>query len=920
LTKNSNTTNFLTYNFYDNKDRITTVIPPAVTFAERTTLGFLYTYDGADNMLTKKVPDAALVTMKYTNRDQLALIQDGKLLAQNKWRCMQYDDYGRPIKTGLYSGVVTTPVPTTTTPNEMDTESIYGTAGIEKGKIKTTKARILDGGSTWLQTTFTYDNFGRVLSTAGNNHLLPADLAAETITYLYDYADHVLKDTRVSKSTATASNTITQKHNYDHWGRNMQNTHQIGTGGEHTINQLGYNWKNELIERNIGKAPAAANFLQSLDYTYNAMGWLLTLNASGLGGTSVGTATCPTNPTMPNPGASNATPDLNDLFYLELKYDQLQSGLSGTAQKNGNISQIIWRVRGRERQAYSYNYDIINRLTLATYSGLTDAGVVNNAGAWNESLVYNARGNITTMTRTGKHKATPTATCWTDGQIDNLSYSYNTGTNRLKRVIDSAPVASKANGWNNVTGAAPTVEYTYDPDGNMTTDPYKGMTVTYNHQNLPTLFAFPGNKTVAILYNGAGQKLRKTVTDNGTLVYRQDYVSGIEYRTTTAATLSLESIFHSEGRVFNTTVGTTSAMFLRYEYTIKDHLGNARLTFTDKNNNGRVDVDNTANNEVLQENHYYAFGMNMSGPWTNDVPLDNRYQYNSKELNDDFGLNLSDYGARWYDASIGRWWSVDPMAEKYVSCSPYVYVNNSPISLVDPDGMQWVTSEDKKVADRLQKTISRRISSEKNNIAMQQQKENSIRARIATNGSSASLERQLGKAVSSITNSQTMITELTQASNDLTTMETIDQKFTFVNIGEQGVSQTFVKDDIITMEFTTDANAIHESTHAMQINNKEIIGGDKGKNRYRSTDVIVNAEIAAYRRQFAFDQNSVTNNVPSYWGQANSFSDITKHWLIGINSQKDFNGEFIYANNVLGRTVDPKIVKAILDQAKNEKK
>ena len=65
----------------------------------------------------------------------------------------------------------------------------------------------------------------------------------------------------------------------------------------------------------------------------------------------------------------------------------------------------------------------------------------------------------------------------------------------------------------------------------------------------------------------------------------------------------------------------------------------------------------------------------------------NDYSYNGKELNEDFGLNLSDYGARWYDAAVGRWWNVDPMGEKTVSFSTYQYVLNNPLILVDPSGM-----------------------------------------------------------------------------------------------------------------------------------------------------------------------------------------------------------------------------------------
>ncbi|MEZ4884904.1 MAG: RHS repeat-associated core domain-containing protein [Chitinophagales bacterium] len=89
--------------------------------------------------------------------------------------------------------------------------------------------------------------------------------------------------------------------------------------------------------------------------------------------------------------------------------------------------------------------------------------------------------------------------------------------------------------------------------------------------------------------------------------------------------------------------------------------------------------------EILQEKHFYPFGMEMEGPWMQSG-ANNPYQYNGKELVSDFGLNLIDYGARWYDAAVGRWWSVDPLAEDYASLSGYNYVMNNPLRLVDPDG------------------------------------------------------------------------------------------------------------------------------------------------------------------------------------------------------------------------------------------
>ncbi len=64
----------------------------------------------------------------------------------------------------------------------------------------------------------------------------------------------------------------------------------------------------------------------------------------------------------------------------------------------------------------------------------------------------------------------------------------------------------------------------------------------------------------------------------------------------------------------------------------------------------------------------------------------NNYQYNGKELNEDFGLHWMDYGARWYDPQTSRWGQIDPLAEKFYHESHYAYVANNPMIFVDPDG------------------------------------------------------------------------------------------------------------------------------------------------------------------------------------------------------------------------------------------
>ena len=97
---------------------------------------------------------------------------------------------------------------------------------------------------------------------------------------------------------------------------------------------------------------------------------------------------------------------------------------------------------------------------------------------------------------------------------------------------------------------------------------------------------------------------------------------------------------------------------------------------------------------LIEENNYYPFGLKHQG--YNSVVSSNanavatKFKYNGKELQDDDvngnKLNLYDYGARMYDPALGRFHSVDPLAHKRSWVSPYNFVQNNPISRVDPTG------------------------------------------------------------------------------------------------------------------------------------------------------------------------------------------------------------------------------------------
>jgi RHS repeat-associated protein len=271
--------------------------------------------------------------------------------------------------------------------------------------------------------------------------------------------------------------------------------------------------------------------------------------------------------------------------------------------------------------------------------------------------------------------------------VDDLTYTYTTSnnikTNQLLQVSDAGVSSSAVDDYpGTVYGAS----YTYDANGNMISDEAKDLHLYYHRTlNLPQMIVFGQDNRLFYHYTATGAKLIKhTQTASSTENYTH-YIGNIVYNGGTLAYIITE-----EGRMV--AIGTGADRTFAYEYNIKDHLGNARATFTGSNLGGSVDVVQTTN--------YYPFGlvMNQSNSNTSSSFQKNKYLYNGKELQDDKmtseAMNLYDYGARFYDPQIGRWTTIDPKAEKFIKWSPYNYCYDNPINYIDPDGNETIETPD----------------------------------------------------------------------------------------------------------------------------------------------------------------------------------------------------------------------------------
>ena len=620
-----------TYYIYDDLGNLSCVIQPegvkallanwSLTQQILNEQCFRYAYDQRNRMVVKKIPGAGEVYMVYDNLDRLVMTQDANMRTGTvKWMVTKYDELNRSIETGLWTNNQTfgthcgsaynsTNYPNTSSNYEQlslthyddyiglisglsptfiaawnsnfsstnNSQWPYPQMPIQSNAVKGlptwTKSKVLGSSNTYLYSCTIYNDKGKPIQIQSTNITGGLDVSTTQYSWAGQPLAMVQKHEKASSPNQQTTVIIT-KIIYDNLGRVLKSENKLSntlvnngtmTPSFKTIVQNEYDQLGQLKKKKIGAKPNTSIELESVSYDYNIRGWMLGANRD-----------------YAKDGNSN------NYFGFDLGYDKAINGIVGNLtynnpQYNGNIEGMVWKSKGDgEKRKYDFIYDAANRLMLADFTQYTGGSFNRNAqvdfsvkmGDGNplNNNAYDANGNIKFMSQKGLKINV-------SNFIDQLTYSYQIGSNKLNLVTDvSNDNSSKLGDFKYDAATKTTTDYLYDSNGNLITDNNKKISgVQYNHLNLPQIIPITGKGSIEYVYDGGGGKIKKIVHENNKPDKTTLFINGLVYVDDV-----LQFAGHEEGRTrFKPAVGNTAAIFA-YDYFIKDHLGNVRMVLTDE--------------------------------------------------------------------------------------------------------------------------------------------------------------------------------------------------------------------------------------------------------------------------------------------------------------------------------------------------
>ncbi|WP_024996742.1 RHS repeat-associated core domain-containing protein, partial [Bacteroides graminisolvens] len=665
-----------TYYIYDDFGNLSAVLPPLASDGMKSgtswsnssssvlrNYAYLYLYDSRNRCKAKRLPGCDWIYYVYDTGDRLIFAQDGEQRARGEWSFTIPDVFGRVSVSGTCKNTL---------------NALSATSPLNGIVVKATRDNLTGtykgyalSGITLVSPTVLNVSYYDDYAFMGTNGI-PASTDAN-----FKYDAETGYHTRYTASAKTfLTGTLTARLEgssapsylcsvmyYDNRGRVIQTKSQNHLSGGIEKEYVAYNFTGQPTGRkHVHSATGKTTQTELYTYAYDHAGRLTTvkhkLNTDSIVTLAENTydelGRLKTNKKNKQSALTSSyaynirswmKSVASPLFSQTLYYNDTYAG--NTPRYNGNISAMSWSVSGENKtRGYNFTYDNLSRLTGAGY---LENGNANDR--FNTSYAYDKHGNMTQLSRRGNTGTT------TYGLIDNLSMTY--AGNQLVKTEDTGSGVTLSQSTDFKNNANLATEYLYDKNGNLIKDYNKSISeISYNVLNLPQTLKI-SSATNTYTYAADGRKLKTVLGGSKTT----DYCGNVIYENGL-----LKRILVDGGYIENGT----------YYFYLTDHLGNNRVIAS-------------SSGSIVQSNHYYPFGMSFAeGSATSQQP----YKYNGKELDTERGLNLYDYSARLMDPALGRFSTVDPMAEKYYSWSPYVYVGNDPVNLIDPDGMDWYQSNE----------------------------------------------------------------------------------------------------------------------------------------------------------------------------------------------------------------------------------
>ena len=710
-----------TYYVYDGLGRLSAVIPPALSKLDLSTenvdkYAYLYSYDANGNCIAKKLPGCGWIYYIYDKGNRLVFAQDAEQRKRGKWMFSFSDILGRSCLIGICEGgrealrqmaaasnivasrqgnasgtymgyhvdalSLTNPIVMSVSyyddygfinsqvPSglraKMRYRKEYNLTNWEHvhGLLTGRAERILgeDITNDFMWSTCYYDRKGNLIQTHGTRADGGVDIATTEYTFTGNPKRTLIRHSFGAQNSMLEYYTYT----YDGWGRPLTVKHRIGSDGAWTtVSNLKYDGIGRVKSDNRnGKAALRMN------YTYNVRSWTKNITGPGL---------------------------TEDLFYED------------RGQWGGNIGAIRWSAgTGTEEFNDTYQYDGLSRLLSSHRYGSSKPN-----HKYINDYVYDLQGNMLQSSYRDENlinqrRVGGIVISELEGNATTKTFNYDGN-----RLISSSTLFSKYDrGYDLPTSVdSLAASFSYDRDGRIVLSDMDGMTeVRYNAVGYPSYVKLADGGYVQNKYTAGGARLES----------RRMEADG---KLTSMAYEGNEVIENGKLRMLMFDGGYVdfSGDEPRYCWYTKDHLGSVRAVADAEGNvfasyaYGPYGEDFVAERTVTSNApegdlgaqpadapvyggeipHVGQMRPGVSLPATtpavtytaNEGPDWQPCKFSGKENLTKVGLDLYDFGARMYSPSNMRWMTMDPLAEKYYSISPYVYCLCSPLLYVDPDGL-----------------------------------------------------------------------------------------------------------------------------------------------------------------------------------------------------------------------------------------